>query len=110
MPCIAKKVRGVPANSSGMLVATNQDPAKILFFARKGWGARAQTISLDGCVAVREPKFLSENLEISPEAGKGASYLFIFERGGGPRVQQIVEFVNNRLSAPANTLEVVAPA
>lgn len=100
VPCIAKKVRGVPANSSGLLVATNEDSAKLLFLARKGWGARAQTISLDGCSASREPKFLSENLLIAPEAGKGASYLFLFERGLGARVQEIVEFVNQRLRSP----------
>jgi hypothetical protein len=110
VPCIAKKVRGVPANSSGLLVATNEDPAKLLFLARKGWRARAQTVSLDGTVASREPKFLSENLLITPEAGKGASYLLIFERGCGARVQQIAEFVNNRLSAPATALDVVTPA
>ena len=100
VPCIAKKVRGLPANSSGMLVATNEDPAKLLFLARKGWRARAQTISLDGTAVSREPKFLSENLLIAPEAGKGASALFIFERGRGARVQQIVEFVNHRLAPP----------
>lgn len=105
VPSIAKKVRGLPANSSGMLVATNEDPAKLLFLARKGWRARAQTISLDGAAASREPKFLSENLLIAPEAGKGASYLFIFERGRGARVQEIVEFVNSRLSAPAPAAE-----
>jgi hypothetical protein len=110
VPCIAKRVRGVPANTSGMLVATNEDPAKLLFLARKGWGARAQTISLDSAAANREPKFLSENLLIAPEAGKGASYLFIFERGRGARVQQIVEFVNNRLSAPAPAAESVPSA
>ena len=110
VPCIAKKVRGMPANSSGMLVATNEDPAKLLFLARKGWGARAQTISLDGCVAAREPKFLSENLDISPEQRQRRHYLFIFERGRGARVQQIVEFLNNRLRAPPRpALEVVAP-
>ena len=96
VPCISKRVRGVPANSSGLLVATNEDPAKLIFIARKGWGARAQTISLDGCVAAREPKFLSENLDISPDDGKGAHTLFVFERGSGVRVQQIVEFLNSR--------------
>jgi len=111
VPCISKRVQGVPANSSGLLVATNEDPAKLIFIARKGWGARAQTINVDGCVAAREPKFLSENLEISAEAGKGASYLFIFERGRGPRVQQIVEFLNNRRRAPAppTVVEMVTP-
>jgi hypothetical protein len=97
VPCIARKVRGVPSNTSGVLVATNEDSSKLLFLARKGWGSRAQTISLDGAVTSREPKFLSENLLISPEAGKGSNYLFMFERGRGHRVQQIVDFVNNRL-------------
>jgi hypothetical protein len=99
VPCIARRVRGVPANSSGMLVATNEDASKLLFLARKGWRARARTISLDGTLASREPKFLSENLLIAPEAGKGSNYLFIFERGRGERVQQIVEFVNHRQPA-----------
>jgi len=111
VPCISKRVQGVPANSCGLLVATNEDPAKLIFIARKGWGARAQTISVDGCVAAREPKFLSENLEISSETGKGASYQFIFERGRGTRVQQIVEFLNNRHRAPAppKVVEMVTP-
>jgi hypothetical protein len=100
VPCIAKKVRGLPANSSGMLVATSEDPARLLFLARKGWRTRAHTISLDGAAVSREPKFLSENLLVAPAAGKGASSLFIFERGRGARVQQIVDFMNRRLSAP----------
>ena len=105
VPCIAKKVRGVPANSSGMLVATHEDATKLVFFSRKGWGARAQTISLEGCLATREPKFLSENLVIAPEGGKGPGYLFLFERGRGARLQQVVEFINQRLSTPAPPVE-----
>ncbi|MEO7723624.1 MAG: DUF4126 domain-containing protein [Chthoniobacterales bacterium] len=101
VPCIAKKVRGVPANSSGILLATNEDCSNLLFLARKGWRARAQTISLESMVASREPKFLSENLLIAPEVGKSDGHLFIFERGRGKRVQQLVEFVNNRRRAPA---------
>ncbi|MEO5755030.1 MAG: DUF4126 domain-containing protein [Chthoniobacterales bacterium] len=101
VPCIGKNVRGVPANTSGMLVASNEDPAKLLFLARKGWGSRAQTISLTDTSVRREPKFLSENLVIAPETGKGVGYLFIFERGRGEWVQQIVDFLNDRLRAPA---------
>lgn len=108
VPCISKRTRGVPPNSSGLLVATNEDSAKLIFIARKGWGARAQTISLDGCVAARAPKFLSENLDISPGNGKGAHYLFVFERGHGARVQQIVEFLTNRRRSPP--VAVVEPA
>ncbi len=100
VPCVARKVRGVPANSSGMLAATNEDSSKLLFMARRGWGARAQPISLADAIASREPKFLSENLVIAPEKGKGSSYHFIFERGRGPWVQQIVDFINQRAPAP----------
>ena len=57
-----------------MLIATNEDPAKLIFVARKGWGARAQTIQPPGCRVAREPKFLSENLVIAPESGKGADF------------------------------------
>ncbi|MBA3544091.1 MAG: DUF4126 domain-containing protein [Chthoniobacterales bacterium] len=100
VPCVSKKLRGVPANSSGLLVATNEDSGRLIFVARKGWGARAQAFSLEGCTMTREPKFLSENFVISPN-GKGASTTFLFERGRGARVQQIVDFVNDRLRAPA---------
>ena len=100
VPCIARRVSGVAANSSGMLLATNQDPAKLLFLIPKGWGARARSIPLHDCVARREPKFLSENLVISPE-GKGSVQVFLFERGRGGRVEQVVEFLNSRRPATA---------
>jgi len=95
VPCVAKKLRGIPANTAGMLVATNEDPTKLLFLAAKGWRARAQTIALQECVAEREPKFLSENFVISP-TGKGSSQVFLFERGRGARVQQMVDFLKSR--------------
>ncbi len=95
VPCISKRLRGVPANSSGLLIATNEDPSKLIFVARKGWGSRAQTVRLDGSSATREAKFLSENLVITPE-GKGTATVFLFERGQGRRLQQIVEFLGDR--------------
>jgi hypothetical protein len=99
VPCISKRVRGIPANASGLLVATNEDPAKLLFLARRGWRAKAQSIPISGCVATREPKFLSENLVLSSEDGKGSNAVFFFERGRGERVQQSVDFLNNRRAA-----------
>jgi hypothetical protein len=95
VPCIAKRLRGIPANSSGLLIATNEDPNKLTFVVRKGWGARAQALNLEGCTAEREPKFLSENLVISCES-RGPEAVLIFERGRGPRVQQIVDFLGSR--------------
>ena len=38
VPCISKRAQGVPANSSGLLVATNEDPAKLIFIARQRLG------------------------------------------------------------------------
>ena len=95
VPCIAKRLRGVPANSSGLLVATNEDSNKLIFVVRKGWGARAQSLNLQGCTGEREPKFLSENLVISCES-RSPEAVFLFERGSGPRVQQLVDFLNSR--------------
>ena len=105
VPCIGKRIRGLPANSSGTLIATNEDTAKLVFIAQKGWGVRAQTINLDGCLVAREPKFLSENLVIAPESGRGTRTTFLFERGRGGRVQQIVEFLNARTKPAANIPE-----
>ncbi|MGH8094384.1 MAG: DUF4126 domain-containing protein [Chthoniobacterales bacterium] len=96
VPCISKRLRGVPANSSGILIATNEDPARLTFVVRKGWRGRAQAINLQDSVASREPKFLSENLVISAGSGRGSDCVFLFERGRGARVQQIVEFLNAR--------------
>jgi len=110
VPCISKRVRSVSANTSGMLVATNEDPAKLLFFTRKGWGARAHSIPLEGCRAAREPKFLSENLVIAPEDGKGTSTILVFERGRGARVQKIEEFLNDRLLHSVAPTPVAVPS
>ncbi|MGI8432448.1 MAG: DUF4126 domain-containing protein [Chthoniobacterales bacterium] len=99
VPCISKKVRGVSPNASGFLLATNEDPNKLLFVVRKGWRARAQEIPLQGSTAVREAKFLSENLVLTNEDQRGTRAVFVFERGRAERVQQMVEEINNRRHA-----------
>ena len=110
VPCVAKKVRGLAPNASGMLIATSEDPGKLLFLVQKGWRARARTIPMQGCVVEREPKFLSENLVIS-QSGKGSSAVFLFERGRGSHVQQIADFLNNRRPAATPVVaEPVSPA
>ncbi|MEO6873129.1 MAG: DUF4126 domain-containing protein [Chthoniobacterales bacterium] len=106
-PCICKKAPGVAANACGVLVATNEDPNKLSFIVRKSWSAKARALNLEGCVARREPKFLSENLLIMPENGRGTNALFFFERGRRERVQQIVDFINNRAAA---TIVTASPA
>lgn len=100
VPCISKRARGVPPNLSGILVASNEDPAKLTFIARRRWGARAHNFEVKDYVATREPKFLSENLVIAPSVGKGPTLHFVFERGKGPLLDRIVEYLNSRRPAP----------
>ena len=97
-PCISGRGRRIPPNLFGALVATNEEPHKLRFVARKNGRPFAQTIELEGSMVAHEPKFLSENLIIFPAAGKGAKYLFLFPRPRASMVEQIVEDLRERLS------------
>ncbi len=90
----------IPANLFGALVATNEEPRRLIFVARKGGRPLARAIDLEGLNVAREPKFLAENLVIFPEAGKGPRYLFVFARPHAVLVEQIVHDLNRRLSEP----------
>jgi hypothetical protein len=96
-PCLSGRGRRIPANLFGALVATNEDPHKLVFVARKNGRAFSQTIDLHAMMVAHEPKFLSENLIIVPSAGKGPKYLFLFPRSRGADVEQIVENLRERL-------------
>ena len=100
-PCISGRGRRIPANLFGALIATNEEPRKLLFVARKGGRPFAQAIDLNGSIVAREPRFLSENLIILPAVGKGPKYLFIFPRPHAALVEQIVHSLRERLSEPA---------
>ena len=97
-PCISGRGRRIPANLFGALVATNEEPRKLLFVAKKNGRPFARSIELDGSMVAHEPKFLSENLVILPAAGKGPRYLFIFPRSRAAEVDQIVGYLRERLS------------
>jgi len=100
VPCVSGRGRGIPTNLFGALVATNEEPRRLIFVARKGARALARTIDLEGADVAREPKFLSENLVIFPVAGKGPKYLFVFSRPHAALVEQIVADLHRRLSEP----------
>lgn len=104
VPCLSGKARRIPGNLFGALVATNEEPRKLVFVARKGTRAFAQTIDLDGSMVAREPKFLSDNLVIFPATGKGPKYLFLFPRSSGPLVEEISDYLRARLSSPVEVL------
>jgi hypothetical protein len=102
-PCVSGRGRRIPANLFGALVATNEEPRRLIFVARKGPAAAglARAIDMEGSNVTREPKFLSENLVIFPETGKGPKYLFIFPRPHAALVELIVQDLHRRLSEPA---------
>ena len=82
-----------------------------MFVAGKGRGF-AQTIVLEGMTVAREPKFLSENLLITPASGKGPRYLFIFPRSSGAMVEEIAEYLKARLITlePPEEAQPIEPA
>ena len=99
VPCISGRGRRIPANLFGALVATNEEPHKIVFVAKKSGRGFCQTIDLEGLTIAHEPQFLSENLVILPTAGRGPKYCFMFTRSRGALVEQIAEYF-----APASEL------
>jgi Domain of unknown function (DUF4126) len=94
--CISGRGRRIPANLFGALVATKEEPRKLVFVSRKF----ARTINLEGWLVGHEPRFLCENLVISPAAGKGLTYSFIFPRSDAALVEQIVHELRERLHEP----------
>ena len=97
-PCVSGRGRRILPNLFGALIATNEEPRKVHFVARKNGRPFSQTIDLEGSMVSHEPKFLSENLIIFPAAGKGPKYLFLFPRPHSTLVERISEYFRERLS------------
>ena len=95
--CVSGRGRWIPANLFGALVATKEEPRKLVFVTRRF----ARTINLEDSVVGHEPRFLFENLVISPAAGKGPKYSFIFPRSDAVVVEQIVQKLREWLSESA---------
>jgi hypothetical protein len=97
--CLSARGRGIPANLFGALVATNEEPRKIFFVARKNRRPFAQTIDLSGATVEHESKFLLESVSMLT-GGKGAKYSFVFPRSDAILVEKIVKDLRERISAP----------
>jgi hypothetical protein len=91
--CISGRGRRIPANLFGALVATTEEPRRLIFVARKGGRPYTRTIELEGSVITHEPRFLLENLVISAATGKAPKYSFIFPRSDAALVEQIVQYL-----------------
>jgi hypothetical protein len=101
VPCISGRGRRIPGNLFGALVATNEEPHKIVFVGRRNWKPFSQPIDLEGSTVAREPQFLSENLVIVPSEGRGPKYSFLFTRSRGALVELIAEDLREKLRTPA---------
>ncbi len=99
--CISGRGHRIPANLFGALVATNEEPRRLIFVARKGGRPFTRTIDLEDSVITHEPRFLFENLVISAATGKAPKYSFIFARSDAGLVEQIVQYLRERVSEPA---------
>lgn len=109
VPCLSGRGRRIPANLFGALVATNEEPHKIVFVGRKNWKPFYQTIDLEGSTVARDPQFLSENLVIVPKEGRGPKYCFLFTRSRGALVELIAEDLRHKLSTPSPHPSVLEP-
>lgn len=105
VPCISARGRRLPSNLPGTLIALNEDPRKLLFVERRRGRALTQTLDLRGATVAREPKFLSENLTITPEGQKNPKYIFIFPRSEAAVVSKIVDDLRLRVNTPIWPLE-----
>lgn len=114
VPCISARGRRLPSNLPGTLIALNEDPRKLLFLERRRGRPFAQTIDLHRATVAREPKFLSENLTITPPGQKSPKYIFIFPRSEAALVSKIVDDLRVRVTTPIwpldKTVEEVASA
>ncbi|MEP6698119.1 MAG: DUF4126 domain-containing protein [Verrucomicrobiota bacterium] len=108
VPCISGRGHRIPANLFGALVATNEEPHKLVFVARKTFRPFSQTIELEETTISHESQFLSENLVIFPTEGRGPRYAFMFTRSRGPLVEQIAEYLRQRPTLPP-AIETLAP-
>jgi hypothetical protein len=95
--CVSGRGRRIPANLFGTLVATREEPRKLVFVTRKF----ARTIDLADASIAHESRFLFENLVISAPGAKGLKYSFIFARSDAAVVEQIVHNLNQQLSESA---------
>jgi len=100
VPCISGRSRKIPANLFGALVATNEEPRKVVFVARKNWREYCQVIDLQDSSVAHEPQFLSENLVIFPNEGRAPKYRFMLTRSRGAMAKQMAESLQKRMSFP----------
>jgi hypothetical protein len=106
--CISTASRQIPANLSGCLIATFQEPQKLYFVAHNGWGKVAEILDLEGYKASQESKFLTENLVLY-SLDRKPKFVFLFDRTKSDMVCKITASIQRRLSTPAPSGDIAEP-
>ena len=103
--CISMAARRIPANHTGYLVATREEPHKLYFVAKGGWkwGKVAEMLDLEGCEVSQESKFLTENLVIL-QPDKKHKYTFMFDRTKIALAKNIAASLQRRLAPAAKPM------
>ncbi len=112
VPCVCAAARSFPANLFGYLIATEGDPSRLTFVARRRWSKAAQQFDLTTYKLAHEPKFLSENLVLY-SLEKKPKFLFLFARSQRPVVKAVAASLRDRLESPPAApaqIEVAEPA
>lgn len=113
VPCICSSAKKVPANLFGYLIATEGDPTRLVFVARRRWSKAAQELDLKTYKLAHEPKFLSENIVLY-SLEKKPKFVFLFARSQRAVVKEVATSLKQRLETPTTSvaaaeLEEVAP-
>ncbi len=97
VPCLtgSSKGKGLPADYSGWLVASNEAADRVHFVGRRGWRKLAHTVELIGGKVSHEPRFLSEELIICHPADK-RKQVFVFDRSKAALVKVVAERLQKR--------------
>ncbi|MEA3208638.1 MAG: hypothetical protein QOE70_1695 [Chthoniobacter sp.] len=102
VPCVSSATRRIPANLFGYLIATEGEPTKLAFIAKRRWRKAAEQLDLATYKIAHEPKFLSENVVLY-SLEKKPKFVFLFARSQRPVVKAIAAWLRERLE-PASTL------
>lgn len=104
VPCISRKGTRIPGNYFGVLIATVEEPEKLVFINESRWRPIREVLDLAGGTVEHVPGFLFDEVRLTDAAGK-KRYSFAFDRPRNRVVDKMVQSIRNRLHPPAPATE-----
>jgi hypothetical protein len=99
VPCVCSSARRIPSNVFGYLIATEGEPTRLAFVAKRRWRKATAELDLKTYKLAHEPKFLSENLVLY-SLEKKPKFVFLFARSQRPVVKLVAASLKERLETP----------